>query len=217
MKISQGLAEALTPALTGLALACLVVGCSKPNHPEVLTFDAAEVTSRAMAQLDSNQDGQLDKDELKQQSPGLYKSRKLVDANRDGSLGKDELQRRLQTYIDEQLAIVPQPISIRSGGRPLAGATVELVPEEFMAEIVEPATGETDGEGIAYPSIELDEEITKWGSGGFRSGVYRVKVSKKNAAGEETIPKKYNVETILGIEVKMEEHFRMIVLNLSGS
>ena len=182
-------------------------------HPEVLTFNAADVTSQAMQQLDGNQDGKLDKGELKQ-SPGLLKSQKLIDTDKDGALSTEELQRRLQAYIDEQLAIVKQPIKILRGGRPVRGATVELVPETFMAEIVEPATGETDGDGVVRPSIELDPELTKWGTGGFRSGVYRVKVSKKDQAGKETIPSKYNEQTTLGIEVKMEEHFRMIVLRL---
>ena len=83
-----------------------------------------------------------------------------------------------------------------------------------MADIAEPAYGETDEEGFVQPSIELDEEILRFGTRGFRSGVYLVKISKKDRNGKETLPKKYNAETTIGIEVKMQEHFTPIILRL---
>ena len=88
----------------------------------------------------------------------------------------------------------------------MVGAEVTLDPEDFLADIIEPASGETDEYGTARPSIPLDEEILARGTYGYRSGVYRLRVSKKNAKGDELMPAKYNVKSQLGIEVKMGGH-----------
>ena len=197
----------------GFWTTCLALGCSGPKHPEIQVFNAVEVTERAMNHLDDDGDGKLSKAELKE-CPGLFRSRKLIDQDNDNAISSTELQARLQAYLDEQLAIVDRPIHIQRGGRQLTGATVELLPEGFMADIIEPASGTTDERGIVRPSIELDEEIRGVGTRGYRSGVYRVKVSKKDSSGKELLPKKYNKETTLGIEVKQEEHFEPIYLRL---
>ena len=166
-----------------------------------------------MNHLDDDGDRKLSKEELKK-CPGLSRSRKLIDEDNDGAISSTELQARLQAYLDEQLAIVDRPILILRRGQQLAGATVGLLPEVFMADIIEPAYGTTDKRGVVRPSIELDEEIRGVGTRGYRRGVYQVKVSKKDGSGKELLPKQYNEETTLGIEVKMEEHFEPIQLRL---
>lgn len=167
-----------------------------------------------MQTLDSNGDAELSKDELKQ-CPGLAKARKELDRDNDGTVSKAELQTRLQSYVDEQIAILPIPIVVTYRRKPLIGATVELIPEPFLNEIIEPAQGVTDQSGTVRPSIQVDEAISSRGTYGYRSGVYRVKVSRKDPNGKELIPAKYNQDSMLGIEVKMEEHLMSLRLDLN--
>ena len=192
---------------------CLV-GCdSGPKHPALTTFDVDEVAQLAMQQLDTESDGQLSRDELRA-SPGLLGALAELDTNRDRQLSFEELRARLQLYIDARVAIHTFPILVTKGGQPLVGATVKLFPEEFLAAVIEPAEGMTDDAGHVFPSIAVDPELRERGTQGFRSGVYRVEVSKVDDEGKELIPARYNVDSDLGLEIKMEEHMETIRIDL---
>ncbi len=194
-------------------LILLGTGCSAKKQVELTTFDVGDVTDRALEQLDANKDGLLDEQELKA-CPGLLSSRRQIDSDRDGKISTEELQRRFQEYIDQRIAVLPYPITVTYRGQPLVGATVELIPEGFLSEVIEPAKGETDQTGAARPTVQLDQEILQRGTFGYRSGVYRVKVSKQDASGKELLPEKYNENTVLGLEVRMEEHMKPLTLRL---
>ncbi|MDC0937118.1 hypothetical protein OAS39_12605 [Pirellulales bacterium] len=202
--IAIGAAVAI--ALAGLA------GCGQ-KQVEITKFDAAMVTQLAMEQLDADKNGELDNNEL-ENCPGLIKSRKQIDGDENGTISAAELQQRMQDYIDQQVAILPYPLVVTWRGRPLAGAKIELIPEPFMADVIEPASGETDERGVSRPSIELDPEIAERGTFGYRSGVYRVKLSKQDASGKELLPEKFNVKSTVGIEVKVGGHMEPIYLRL---
>ena len=210
----QGSAQPSVWAILALFCCVLVlIGCGPRKQVELTTFDAAAVTAQAMQQLDADADGQLNNTELKQ-APGLRRSRRDIDSDRDGRISAAELQARFQSYIDQRLAILPYPIEVRLRGAPLTDATIELTPESFLEGVIEPATGKTDQYGVARPSIELDDEIARRGTTGFRSGVYRVKVSKKDGSGDELMPAKYNTDSNLGLEVNMSEHMTSLRLDL---
>ena len=166
-----------------------------------------------MDQLDADKNGKLDTEELKN-CPGLQRSRKEIDSDNDGAISSSELQKRMQDYIREQIALNNTPIIVSYGGRPLAGAKIELIPEEFLVDVIEPATGTTSARGSSRPSIELDPEIRQRGTSGYRSGVYRVKLWKKDSGGKELLPRKLNEESNIGIEVLMKEHMEPIYLRL---
>jgi hypothetical protein len=80
-------------------------------------------------------------------------------------------------------------------GKPLQGATVTYVPEKFMGSSIKPASGVSDERGTV-PLIVEGEKLP-----GVQPGLYRVQISKKDASGQETIPARYNQDTILGAEV----------------
>ena len=50
---------------------------------------------------------------------------------------------------------------------------------------------------------------------GLPGGMYRVKVSKVDTEGKETIKAKFNTDTILGVEVGLDHHAEMPALNVS--
>ena len=202
-----------TTVIMGAMLFGLMAGCGGPEHPELTTFNVDEVTQKAMHQLDTDVDGQLNSDELSA-SPGLANALRELDTNRDQLLSADELRARLQLYISARIAVYTFPILVTYDRRPLRSATIKLFPEDFLAEVIEPAEGVTDDQGYVFPSIELDPELVERGTRGFRSGVYRVEVSKLDDAGNEQIPPQYNVDSELGLEIKMEEHMETIRIDL---
>jgi hypothetical protein len=80
-------------------------------------------------------------------------------------------------------------------GRPLVGAEVTLVPEEFLGTDHKSAKATTD------PGGDFRLKTAGINSIGAQPGVYRIQVSKKDAAGKEMIPARYNTETTLGVEL----------------
>jgi hypothetical protein len=80
-------------------------------------------------------------------------------------------------------------------GAPLADATVTLVPEGFLGGDFKPAEGTSDNTG--FVPLKTEGQPVP----GCAWGFFKVKVSKKDGAGKETIPARYNTDTILGCEV----------------
>ena len=190
----------MTTRILLILIPVTIVGCSQKSEITILDFDAQEVTDQVMAQYDGNDDGQLDKDEI-QSSPGLASAVSDIDKDNNGSLSSDEIHTLLKLYVDTEVPLVNYPCLVTQKYEPLAGATVTLVPEDFLSSFVEPATGVTDERGMTYPSIELEStDRDSWS--GFRLAIYKVEISKKDADGGELIPPEYNTQTQLGAYVR---------------
>jgi hypothetical protein len=169
----------------------LLAGCSgaesRLQPPDV---DVGAVGTEAISQYDTNKDGALDGAEL-DKAFTLKNSLAAVDANKDGRLIADEITEYLTPYREYKVAMMPLSAQVSLNAVPLADATVTLVPEKFMGDAVKTATGTTDSTGLCTLAISQEEP-------GTHIGFFRVEVSKKNAAGQEIIPAKYNKETQLG-------------------
>ena len=192
------------------------VGCNRqPKNLEPAPLDAAFAASQAMETLDADQDGQIGKSELKA-SPGLQAALRKTDTNGDGALTEQEIAERLQHLVDSKAALRNFQLSITLNRQPAPGLSVTLIPEQFLTPAIEPAVGDTNHLGIAYPTVEFeDPAIVKQGIAGVRPGMYRVSVSKLNADGKETIPSRYNTDTQLGVNVDMDDHAMPPTLNIS--
>ncbi len=106
-----------------------------------------------------------------------------------------EIAALLRKYQQNALGLVSVYGTVNMDGKPVADATVRLVPEKFMGPAVQGAEAKTNAGGMFQPQTEgMDVP-------GVRCAVYRVEISAKNASGQETIPAKFNRETTLGIEV----------------
>jgi hypothetical protein len=79
-------------------------------------------------------------------------------------------------------------------GRPLQDGHVRLIPEPFLEGIIEAAEGDVvdDRTGMAEVSTPNDDDLF-----GVRCGMYRVEITSPSVK----IGKKYNEETILGVEI----------------
>jgi hypothetical protein len=182
-----GAAKLLLPAAL-----ILLAGCSgdKSTVPEISPRGGA---NQALADFDANTDGSLDAKEL-DKCPGLKAGVSRIDKDGDGLVTADELAARL-TFLKEQGSQGSVGADVTLDGKPLADATVTLVPEKFMGPTYKPAKGVTDSVGTAMLTIEgaADDAVPL--------GYYRVEVSKKDAKGQEVVPATYNTQTTLSYEL----------------
>lgn len=203
--------------LAGLAIllsagTLLLTGCAASRAPAPLPqVDAADAVRQALAEYDQNKDGVLDAREL-QRCPALRGAIARIDRDSDGRLSTRELEDRLASFLTGPISAFAFPCEVLLDGRPLAGATMTLVPEKFLGPAFKRASGTTDENGTVNLVLEgLQED-------GVYPGYYRVEVSKKNAQGQETIPARFNTQTALGEEVAPDALGRggQLVLRLSG-
>jgi hypothetical protein len=190
--------------LLGAGLLLLAVGCSgrRVTPPRIAPESAGQ---QALAAYDSNHDGALDAKEL-EQCPALRDALKAADRDGDGRLSADEIAARITTYQASRIGLLACACQVTLDGRPLADATVSLVPEKFLGPDVKPASGVSDARGMVVLQTQGAEVP------GVACALYRVEVSKKNAAGQETIPARYNTQTVLGLEVAPDTPQRGLIV-----
>ncbi|MCH2114224.1 MAG: hypothetical protein MK171_04855 [Pirellulales bacterium] len=180
----------VVPALCG----CQPGGGSAIKPPSVDPAGAAEAAIQAH---DADGDGKLSRTELVG-CPGLLVSISKYDTNGDRHLGEEEVSSRLASMYSGGVGLTIRQCSVLVGGRPLSGATVRLIPEEFLGGAVLTAEGVTDVNGQAQLAVD-DAKLPadQRGLDAMQPGVYRVEITHPN----RKIPKRYNSETTLGHEV----------------
>jgi len=183
-----------------LAAVCLTAtvcwGCSRgPSRVYPPAIDAAAAGRDAMAQYDSDRDGKVAGEEL-DKAPALKAALKNLDADGDLAVNAGEVTARVKAWQQTKLGRMVLSCQVNMDGRPLPGANVTFVPEEFLGDEIRPATGVTDAQGIATLTVQGDPD----GPPGVPPGLYRVSITKEGA----DIPTKYNTETILGQEVALD-------------
>jgi hypothetical protein len=171
--------------LRGVTVAALLTlsGCSG-NAPVAPASAAAD----ALTAYDADKDGALDAKEL-EACPALQA---LAAKLKKTKLTADDIAARLAAYAGGP-GRVTFACAVLLDGAPLDGATVTFRPETFLGPGFKPARGVSQG-GQVDPATEGD-------SIGLALGMYRVEVSKLDAAGREAIPAKYNARSVLGCEV----------------
>jgi hypothetical protein len=195
LRCRGGASPSVWPTLLLLCLASsLLPGCSGGDQLTLPTYAPDESAKQAMAEYDSNHDGFLDAKEL-ERCPALKSNWDSIDTDGNQRLSAEEIAARIQVYKDSQVALKATACHVHLDGKPLQGATVIYMPEKFMGSSIRPASGVSDERGAVMLIVE-GEKLP-----GVQPGLYRVQVSKKNGNGQETIPARYNQDTILGAEV----------------
>jgi hypothetical protein len=177
----------------GVVLVSVLAGCTgKPSRIEAPSWDPDGIADAIMAKLDANTDGSVDAKELKG-APGLEWGARYIDTDNNQQLSREELVARFEAYVKMRTGYTSKQLQLSYKGRPLGGVKVTLVPEFFLAEVIEPATSDVPPEGIFSP-ITQGAEVP-----GVRPGYYRVVVESPNAK----IPAKYTAadSTPLGVEI----------------
>ena len=146
-----------------------VVALPRVAAPE---FDAAGAAKEAMSLYDSNSDGQLDDGELKA-CMALGRAIDEIDTDSDGQISEDEIEARVEFFIQGRVGRESLMCRIVKRNSPIPGATVTFVPEPFMADMIESASGETNFNGEAV--INIDDKM-----GGIQPGFYKVEDLQAN-------------------------------------
>jgi hypothetical protein len=172
----------------------LLPGCGGTDALIPPSYSPERMAQDALTEFDTNHDGYLDAKEL-ERCPALKASLVSMDQDGDHRLSAEEIAARIRIYQESQVALKRTTRKVLLDGHPLQGATVTFVPEKFMSSSIKSASGVSDQSGEVTLTAE-GERLP-----GVQPGFYRVQVSKKNASGVETIPARYNQDTILGTEV----------------
>ncbi len=183
-----------------LASAFLLAGCNRgPQAIPALYVDAKQASKRALELHDTNQDGQLDAEELKA-APGLQYAAKRADEDGDSALSPDEILAMVEAWNEKSIGLLTLRCNVRLNKRPLAGASIRFEPSPFLDGQVEAAVGLTDEFGDAFLIVPKDKRPIPDAPPGAQIGLYRVVISKEKG-GKESVPSKYNKDTTLGQEV----------------
>ena len=191
----------LSFAGTVSAAMLLLLGCSGGLEPvQIPEFNPELAAEGAITAYDTNGDGLLSQKEL-EGCPSLLTVVKKYDRNKDKSIDKEELMEHFSGWLNSGIGVSTLGCRVSMRGRPLAGAQVELIPEDFFDGVVQAATGTTGRSGRALLGIDtafLPDDMQTFR--GVHQGLYRVKITHPNV----DIPSKYNVNTTLGLEVSFE-------------
>ncbi len=161
-------------------------------------IDANPAGKEAINEFDANHDGAIDGAEL-DKVPGIKGSIGTVDTNGDHRVTPEEVSTVIQGWQASRLAAKAVMAEVTINGKPVVDAEVKFIPEKFLGPNLKPAKGTTNAQGMANMSIE-NLELNGTKLSGVACGFYRVEISKV-VGGAETIPKRFNSESELGVEV----------------
>lgn len=193
-----------TTGALGASLLAALAGCSSgPGRVQAPSISASGAASEAMTAYDKDGDGFIAGAEL-DGAPAVKAALTMLDLDKDGKVSEDEIQQRIEAWQTTGIGVMLVTASFKLDGKPLTNAEVTLEPEEFLGGNLQAGVGEIDSYGIAIISIPKDKRPAKDTPPGVQLGLYKVRVSKK-PNGQETIPAKYNSETVLGQEVAPDD------------
>ena len=173
-------------------------GCSnKPKRIHPPSINAKSAGRAAIELYDTDGDKALSRSELVA-CPGIVAAFEQYDANHDSQVQPEEITARIKNWQESRIGITPFECWIRLDGRPLGGATVKLVPEPFLGNAIEVASGTSEANGQVVLSIAADRlPAAQQRIRGVQLGLYKVEVSHPRVR----LPEKYNGHTELGCEV----------------
>jgi hypothetical protein len=167
------------------------VGCDLgPSRISAPKVSASAAGAEAIAMYDTNHDGKISGDEFKQ-CPSLR------DIAKDDAVTADMIAQVISTWQKGKIGRLPVIIKILRNGMPLNKAAVTLAPEKFMGKDIQKATGPTDATGLAKISVPTRGPGEPQGAS---PAFYRIEVTRDG----ESVPAKYNMETILGLRAAGE-------------
>ena len=176
----------------------LAGGCSgRPGAIRPPDVDADAAAAQAIELYDQNSDGQLAKEEWSA-SPALAAVATSYDKNNDATLTADEIAEGIGAWQQSGVGARAVPFAVHWNGRPLAGATVRLVPAPFLNDAVKGASGETKRSGGGQLSMAPEDRPKNAPNIPLmQPGLYHVEITHPST----NIPARYNSQTTLGIEI----------------
>jgi hypothetical protein len=182
-----------------LATATLTACSSGPKRVTQPTVDASSAGNAAIELYDADQNGTISGAEL-DKVPAFKSALAQLDSNHDGGVSADEVTAAILHWQEIPIGVMSMGFKLTFDGALVEGATVTFEPEEFMGSEVKAGIGTTDMFGMGGPTVPIEQRQDPTTPPGIQMGFYKVKVSKL-VNGKETIPAKYNEQTILGQHV----------------
>lgn len=186
--------------VTGCALAVslmVVMGCQRtPARLYPPSIDASAAGAKAIEMYDTNKDGKISGEEL-DKCPALKAAMAQIDTTGEKAITAAKITARIKAWQDSKLGRMSLSCTILHNGKPLPNAEVKFVPEKFLGDNIQTASGKTDQNGVAMISVPTKD---RQDPPGVAPGLYRVEVT--SAAGD--IPAKYSTQTTLGQEVALD-------------
>jgi hypothetical protein len=143
---------------------------------EMPAVDPGAAATKAIELYDKDASGSLNQAELAA-SPGLLAALARYDTDSNREVSKEEIGARMKAMFSSSAPWVAVNCQLLRSGRPLSGATVRFVPEPFLADYLQPATGTTDAEGYVNPAVaEEHRPEDQKAVSIMQPGVYRVEV-----------------------------------------
>jgi hypothetical protein len=187
-------------SMIGVVLAVAVsmgAGCSR-GLPRVRppSINASSAGAKAMEMYDADKDGKLSGAEL-DKCPALKAALAQIDTSGEGTITAAQITARIKQWQAAKIGRTQLECVVLRNGKPLAGAEVKFVPEEFLGDDIKTASGKTNKSGRARLSVATTSRADP---PGVALGLYRVEITKPG----DNIPAKYNTETTLGQEVALD-------------
>jgi len=191
----------------------LMAGCtSRPSRVNPVEIDASSASGQAIELYDKDGSGALAGDELNA-VPGIKKYLDKYDRDGNQEVTRNEIADRLNDWANQKAGLMGRTYVINLDGRPLAGATVTLVPETYLGENVKPASGTTGPTGLArmtHAEADLPKSANGRAIPGVKGGTYKVQVTHPS----RKIPAKYNTATELGDEIAYDINTTDVAITL---
>lgn len=180
-----------------MALAVLggVGGCSqRPRRVHPPRIEPATAGKAAVAKYDTDGNGRIDAHEL-DHAPPIKAALAKLDTNNDGKVSDEEIGDRIRSWQAGRVGVMVVSCSVELDGKPVEGALVTFVPENFLGDEIQPCIGRSDAHGVVMPSID-DPELKTRRISGAHCGLYRVTIKGPG------IPAKYgSADSPLGAEL----------------
>lgn len=185
-------------AVCGLFCVGVPLGCREFRRVKPPKIKADAAGRDAISRYDLDGDSLLSLQELKQ-VPGIDATK--FDSDRNGTVSSDEIAARVRKWQESGLGLISCLCVVKLDGKPLSGATVNYLPEEFLGQTIQPGSGTTNIHGSAEVGIAKDDlrsDLQRFKV--MHCGIFKVTITHPDHA----IPARYNSETTLGHEVCLE-------------
>lgn len=123
-----------------LGFCSLLTGCfGGPSRVEAPKWDVDAIMAACMKQADTDGDGVVTKQEAKDKAPSLEYALQALDSDKDGKLSEDEIRQRFVDLANAKTGVQGFGVKFTYKGRPLPGGEARLVPEAFLEGVIEAA------------------------------------------------------------------------------
>lgn len=189
-------------------------GCDRrPPRVDPPAIDPGGAAAKAIQTYDKNGDGAISGEEL-DAVPGIKSALKLYDKNSDGRVTADEIAARINVWKGSQVGIMSAACTVKIDGKPLEGAEVEFIPEEYLGTAIKTARGTTGPGGMVALAIAKDDLPPQDKDlHGMHVGTYKIKVTHPT----RQIPAKYNTATTIGQEIAQDvEEMQQLTVEITS-